>query len=363
MLQRLHLLIVNAAREAALAARYGDRWLLPSFTCGERARAALIAERWCVDRGIRGDIAGQWLGQMGPDAIHWLVVISTEHSAVPDQMSLEWIAVSDLASGRSVLDYQSWALGRCVERSTIPSVAGPFGRLDWPDRMREWIEQRVGVPCRTWTPYRVSAYEVVAGADTARGRIYCKGLSGPRAIEAATTERLAAVMPESFARTNALDVLDGGTVWWITGECRGRPADDPVLVGEALATVQRRVYTETGEPWIPMDLDPANVLVHDGRVAFIDLDDSFTGPPPLAMAGFALRCGGDRGGAYRAYERAWPQGSPIAWEAFERAALMFQTWCGWTRFRQHVERGELVADVELVERRIRARAERVLYRG
>src|SRR4051812_3215820 len=42
--------------------------------------------------------------------------------------------------------------------------------------------------------------------------------------------------------------------------------------------------------WIPLDLDPANVLLDDdGNVAFIDLDDSYIGPAPLAIASFARR--------------------------------------------------------------------------
>lgn len=364
MLQRLHLLVVDTERGTALAARYGNRWLLPSFTCGERTRAGLLAGSWCAERGIRGDVAGQWLGQMGADATDWLVVISTQDPVVSGHTPIEWIPLAILASGRSVLDYQTRALADCLERSALPRVPGPFGCLDWPRRMREWIETRLGVTCRTWTPYRVSAYEVVVGADTARGRIYCKGLSRDRAIEAATTQRLAAIAPESFARTIALDASDDGSVWWITAECRGRPAEDPSLVGAALASIQRRVYEQSGESWIPMDLDPANVLVDDGRVAFIDLDDSFTGPAPLAMAGFALRCGGERAAAYAAYERAWPQwAAPIEWSELERAAAVFQAWCGWMRLRQHVERGELIADLDLVERKIRARVERVLYRG
>lgn len=363
MLQRLHLLVVDAERETALAARYGDRWLLPSFTCDERARTTLLAGRWCDERSIRGDVAGQWLGRMGVDAIDWLVTISASDPPVRDRAALEWIPLAVLATSRSVLDYQTHALADSLERSALPRVRGPFGCLDWPRRMREWIEARVGASCRTWTPYRVSAYEVVVGADTTRGRVYCKGLSRERATEAATTQRLAAIAPESFARTIALDTRDDGSVWWITAECPGRPADDPALVGGALASIQRRVYEQTGEPWIPMDLDPANVLVDAGRVAFIDLDDSFTGPAPLAMAGFALRCGGDPGAAYAAYERAWPHPIPIQWSELERAAAVFHAWCGWMRLQQHVERGELIADLNLVERKIRARLERVFYRG
>jgi hypothetical protein len=324
----------------------------------------LLAAQWCAGRGISGDVAGQWLGRMRSNAVDWLMVLAARYLPAPAPIGLEWTSLTALANCRSVVDYQTWALARSLERGDLPSVNGPFGTLEWPGRMRAWIEGAAGVSCCAWTPYRTSAYEVVVGADTVRGRIYCKGLYGDRAAEAATTRRLAAVAPESFAPTIAIDVRGDGAVWWMTAECRGRPADDPALVGAALARLQQRVSADVEASWIPMDLDCSNVLIDGADVAFIDLDDAFTGPAPLAMAGFALRSRGDRAAAYHAYEQAWsPPLAALRWRDFEISATVFQAWCGWLRVRRHVERGELVADLDDVAEKIRARVGRELAGG
>jgi hypothetical protein len=107
--------------------------------------------------------------------------------------------------------------------------------------------------------------------------------------------------------------------------------------------------------WIPMDLDPSNVLVGgDGVVRFIDVDDSFFGPAPLAMATFVRRCGD--ASAHRTYEQSWnPPLTGVDWQSFLTAAGVVQTWLGWNRLRQNIERGDVHAALDLVEERIRAR--------
>ena len=112
--------------------------------------------------------------------------------------------------------------------------------------------------------------------------------------------------------------------------------------------------------WIPMDLDPANVLMdEDGRVRFIDVDDSFYGPAPLAMATYARRCG-DRA-AYRAYEDAWPgRLAAIDWRSFGVVASVIDSRLGWERMMQNIERGEVQAELDLVRTRVRERLTRAI---
>ena len=106
------------------------------------------------------------------------------------------------------------------------------------------------------------------------------------------------------------------------------------------------------QSWIPLDLDPDNVLVDDDDVVrFIDLDDSFTGPVPLAIATFARRVGrcavGAPGGTvlrdavYRAYEDAWPQSiAACDWSQVDIAALVIDAYLGLVRVKKHTERQE-----------------------
>jgi hypothetical protein len=263
------------------------------------------------------------------------------------------------------------------------------------------------------TPYRVGAHEVVLGADCAHGRVYFKGLTGERAAEARLTEALAAVAPDSFARTLALDRRADGTVWWLTAACPGQSGSEAHRAAETLAQVQQHVLAMGARPelavldletaahwasallgdspcgapvrqrcadvmradvpatWIPMDLDPSNILIDDeDRVRFIDVDDSFLGPAPLAMATLALRCGdrtllSARGARpsgraiYRTWELTWT--SPLTgldWAAFETAATVVQSWLGWNRLERNVARGEVYVDRDLAAERTRQRLAR-----
>jgi hypothetical protein len=397
---QLHLLLVDRETRTALAARFGTRWLLPSIVCSERVRAGPLAARWCAERGLRGDVAGQWLGRAQTSSVDWLIAISARRPSACAAAPLDWIDLDLLANSSSVIDYQTWAMGRCLAHHAMPAVEGPFGNLEWPEQALAWITALLGSPLCALTPYRVSAYEVVLGVDTARGRVYLKGLAGDHAAEAHITRRLAALAPASFAPTLALDHGADGMVWWLTGECAGRPSHDAALVGAALARVQHRLMdcvndlpdlrdvdlgaaalwacsgAQHGDlmwdacdwvqrapvprTWIPMDVDPTNVLVDGEDVRFIDVDDSFAGPAPLAIALFARRCGSPP--AYRAYEQSWsPPLERLDWQRLETAAVVFDAWSGWQRLQRNVARGEVDAPIDSLEARVRERLARDLY--
>jgi hypothetical protein len=403
MRQILHLLIVSRDRRRALAGRCGTRWLLPTMACGEHVRAGPLVAQWCRERNLAGDVAGQWLGRVQPEHIDWLMAFAARDASSTAALGLEWIEIDSLASGVSVLDYQSWALTRCLRGPVIPSVEGPFGNLEWPEHARAWIAASMGSAARAWTPYRTSAHEVVIGVETPRRPAFLKGLSGSRAHEPIVTQALAALVPESFAPTLAFENRGNGTVRWLAGKCPGEPSRDAPLVAAALARVQQQLTAcgrtlpgladleldsaaawacaGSGNPqhaeiirdacayardaamphtWIPMDLDPSNVLVHDGRVRFVDVDDSFVGPALLPIATFARRCG-DRA-AYRACEQSWsPRLTGIDWRRLEISAAVFQAWRGWERLRWNVEHGEVFAALDALEARVRRRLARELY--
>jgi hypothetical protein len=345
-----------------------------------------------TERGIGGDVAGQWLGRVTDDAIDWLVAIYAPPGSLRVANGLEWQRLDVLASSPPVLEYQQWALARTLVRGALPSVDGPFGNFSWPHDVRSWIGGVMGSPIAALTPYRAGAHEVVVGAESGEGRVYFKGLMQERAGEARITRALAAVEPDSFAPTIALGRRPDDVVWWLTGECTGRPYGDAHRVAQALARMQQRIVptgvwrelsrleleaatewagglfgasprgipANVPDSWIPMDLDPSNVLVDgDGGVRFIDVDDSFVGAAPLAMATLAARCG-DRS-LYRTYEQSWsPALTGLDWAAFEVTAAVVQAWLGWRRLERHIARGELFVDRELAAARTRARLSRAI---
>src|SRR5258708_10917814 len=171
MQQLLHLLIVDRDRRRSLATVHGARWLLPIVCCTERMRAGPLAAGWLAERGLSGDVVGQWLGRLTPtnDAMDWLVVVDARAprglATVPD---LRWVSLEHLKSSASILDYQHWALEKAIPRD-VPSSAGPFGSMTWFDEVREWLEIVAGPLSGSPVFYKVTPYEVVVGISTARG--------------------------------------------------------------------------------------------------------------------------------------------------------------------------------------------------
>ena len=404
MRQTLHVLVVDLARRRALAGRVGSKWMLPILDCGERARAGPLVARWCVARGISGDLVGQWLGRVSEHSADWLMAVAASGPCRPTDPALKWISLDSLAAGAAVLEYQQWAVAGVLADSATASVDGPFGNFTWPEAVRAWIAAAIGSEPSVLTPYRVSSHEVVLGADCAHGRVYFKGLMGERAAEARLTQALHVLAPDSFARTLALEER-GTAVWWLTEASPGLPAQDAHVVAAALAQMQQRVIACAGplaleiidlEPaaqwgsellgdpalaaavrhacgqamgapvprsWVPMDLDPGNVLVDsDGAVRFIDIDDSFAGPGALAMAPIAQRYGD--GAAFATYARSWsPPLERVDWESVNVAAAVLHAWLGWKRLTRNVERGEVHAALDRVRDRIRERLVKTLTAG
>lgn len=410
----LHLLVVDRSHRAALAAWRGTRWLLPALTCPERARVDSLIVRCFEERGLRGDIAGRWLGRLTPsqDSMDWLVAIDALPGSRATNSGLSWTPLDTLASGTSLLDYQQWAVAATLQQNGLPSVRGPFGNLTWPGEVRDWVGEVVGEPrVGPVTPYRVTSHEVVLSAETKRGRVYFKGLTADRTAEPRLTRVLSGLEPRAFARTLALEERPDDAVWWLAAECPGktlatRPdAGAAAIVARDLARVQRRVMASAqvlGElqevdlpsaavwsagllsdracraaveracdevrcadvprSWIPLDLDPVNVLVDDdGRISFIDVDDSFLGPAPLAMAMFARRCHDDS--ACHSYREAWsPPLKEVSWPAFNLAAVVVEAWLGWKRVEKSTDRGEAHGVLDVATTRLAQRLVRAVYR-
>lgn len=427
MQQHLHVLVVDRERREALATWYGTRWLLPMLCCEERTRAELQTTQWLEGHGVSGDLVGQWLGRMTPDAdsIDWLVVISA--SAQATRSTLRWTPMESLTSSASLLDYQPWAVARVTQESGQPSVPGPFGNLTWLDDVKQWVTDVAGrTPSGSITPYRVSPREVVLGIPTAQGCVYFKGLASDRAMEARITSGLSALAPRSFATTLALETRADGAFWWLADACPGTAlaecfsAERAIRVAAACAEIQRmtiangivlelpalclstaaewsiallessdlpagevatsceaieracRKVSDADAPlaWIPLDLDPVNVFVaDDGPVRFIDLDDSFAGPAPLAIATFARRVSrlqahrrrkaSSSESLYRAYQRAWPAAlGRCDWRSFEIAAVVLEARLGWERVVNNTARGDVHGVLDLARLRTAQRLAR-----
>ncbi len=407
MPQLLHLLIVDRSRRAALASRYGQRWLLPVLSSRERTRIDPLITRWLAEQGVTAHIAGHWLGRVTPaqDSMDWLVAIDASPGNGVTNSELAWTPLNGLVSTPAVLEYQHWAVSASLGQDALPSVRGPFGNLVWLDDVKRWIAEISGESqLGPITAYRATSHEVVLGVDTMGGRLYFKGLTPERAVEVGLTVALSELAPRAFAKTLVAERRSDGSVWWLQAECAGRDLArclNPQVtanVAGALACLQRDALSSaavlgTLEPvnlpdaagwaadlmgnktscdaieracavvtsavapqtWIPLDLDPANVLVdNDGLVSFIDLDDSFIGPAPLAMAMFARRSRNRSG--YEQYEKAWfPFLRGIPWPGLELAAAVVDAWLGWKRVVKNTDRGEVHGVLEIAAARLARR--------
>jgi hypothetical protein len=418
--QCLHLLIVDRSEDLVLVDWHQGRWLLPVFGSRERQRVAPLSVRHTARRGVAADAVGQWLGRVSAslDATDWLVVVRTRTVSNGGAASAGWRSPRSLRAESAVLEYQHWALDRTLACGERPRVPGPFGHPDWTDPVYAWIEKTAGTLARDdIVTYRISAYAVVMKLPPSSGTMYFKGLAPP-AGEAALTLALSRLAPRSFARTHALETGQGGELWWLTNECPGTTLarapslDGAVSVAEECGRLQRtlssslldgltpvvpemaaawslallqtsgavrliddacaRIYAacrdvvSADEPiaWVPLDLDPSNVLLDRGQVRFIDLEESHRGPAPLAIATFARRFSRLTSARpvpsdfsrriYSAYERGRrrPALAPSLWHAFEIVSMLLEMHAGWRRVLRNIERGELHAPLEFIERRL-----------
>jgi len=253
--------------------------------------------------------------------------------------------------------------------------------------------------------------------------MFFKGLTADRSSEARVTMTLSSVAPDVFARTRALTTRPDGAVWWLAEACAGVPFNAAAAPGRfervaaACARVQQEImvtaipYTADcyrvdlpaieswgsemlshgavgGElrdgraaiarafddldaahapsSWVPMDLDPANVLIDErDTVRFIDLDDSCQTAAPLAIATFGRRVKQLRGALasdsvralYRAYERSWTH-TPLEacqWSSIEVVSGVLEAHLGWRRAMASFMSGELHGPVDVLATRVARR--------
>lgn len=378
MQQLLHLLTVNLARRTTLATWLHQRWSLPIIVAPERARIGGLVRRWLQERGVEGQPIGQWLGRASPNgAVDWLMVVDAPSEAsMPSASTLCWTPLETLLASQSLLEYQQWAIARVLGVGDLPTVPGPFGDPHWLGEVLSWVTHALGgglcAPEACVFAHRLGSHEVVLECVTPGGRWFFKGLASDRAAEALITQALARVLPQSFARTAAMERRPDGSTWWLMDACPGVPlierltADAANRVVEAYASVQQAIAGEIvasgamptidlpalasragsliGEDadqrptaaaralideacrllgsdlplsWVAADLDPNNVVVEGDAVRFIDLDDALIGPAPLAIGTFARRVARALGDHWTplstarlvdAYERAWKPG-------------------------------------------------------
>jgi hypothetical protein len=418
MHQSLHLLIVDADAAAVLASWHGGRWLLPMLQCDERTRAGRSIAAWMADRAIAGTVVGQWLGRAAPhvDTLDWLLVVRASVRTRPGlDPALSWTPLAAVASSCSLLDYQQWAVSRALEGSHLPRVHGPFGTVDWPDAVTTWTGTVLGERCRADPPFRCSPSEVVLPLSTPHRTVFFKGLSLNRTCELAITAALASCDPDGFPSTIAAEARRDGSVWWLMDACpgiplahaptRGRveqaavaaaraqqrladrrsdshPVPLPVVAindalvwardllgeqreGSACVQALERACAVVEGPhlprtWTPLDLDPGNVLIEGRAVRFIDLDDSFLGPAPLAAATLARRLRRLHPAmnldevVRHAYEQAWSPRLMLGswWTSIEIASKLLEEHLGWKRAVLKTERGEITGVLEMATPRI-----------
>lgn len=352
MNQFLHLLLLERSTRRALVTNRAGLWILPVICAPETSRAGLVVREWLRQRGARGVVVGQWLGRVSPrqTALDWLVIVTVRGEDLRDtDRTLDWVEGESLVLGHSAVDYQQWAVARTLATGDGPAVPGPFGDLTWPDRVTMWVSEALNVDLfaagaeATW--HRSSPYEVVVEWWMPQGRWFFKGLASHRRGEAEATRRIAALLPDWFPRTVALEIRSPDTAWWLMQGCPGILLAErltprgALCAARAYATVQQQLIrvladgVESPFPlldlsmtqawalqmlsdqdrvkdrqltaivdacgaviasadeisWVAPDLDPTNVLIDHGQVRFIDLDDAALGPAPLGMATLARR--------------------------------------------------------------------------
>lgn len=358
------------------------------------------------------------------DDVDWLVVVRASARRSADQSAgLRWVPLACLESRVSLLEYQHWAVGTAMGTRALPSIPGPFGTMWWMDEVLAWVRSVIGErelgPTGEIVPHRTTAYNVVLQIPTRSGALYFKGVSADRSDETITMWRLSELLPKAFPSTCAARTLSDGSVWWLMEECPGTPLTVTPVTPERAARVAvayarlqqelaRRLGSDSVPPvrqleiarmvvwaealladactpaeaarygdvirracwracrrevprgWIFTDLDPANVLVHDEQVRFIDLGDARIGPAPIALSTFARRLrrlGVPSDGPYGAYEAAWTPALSLRheWPVFELLSCLFECYGSWMRVVVKDQRGETHGLLERLRTRLAKR--------
>jgi len=412
----LHFLILDGDRRRALAIRSAAGWLFPSAACATGMRLGPVVSRVLGGLGLTGDGVGQWNARVTPDggSIDTLVITVARPKAGRCGMDHDWIVVGDLLALPALVEYQAWALRRTFGDRTA-DVTGPFEMLNWFSSVAEWMRGLVG-SFEGVTIHRATEWEVVLGISEGSRRWYFKGLTRERAIEAHLTMSLAMMCPASFAPTVAIESGPNGTTRWLMESWPGVPLSarltdasiahaaaecvrmqerigdvrclrpalprldavaltrwswdivDPSRDRQATDAIDRAVDDVVAagfaDRWLPLDLDPANILLDDqDRVAVIDLDDSFVGPAPLAAATLVRRVrararrGATASGAdvvRVAYERMSQRPmTPRLWKALDTLAVVIEARLACQRLETARARGALQGPVDILVDRIR----------
>ena len=402
----LHLLIVDVETRSAAATTHGGRWLLPVTVCDERQRTEEAVRQKLSAAGTDAFIVGQWKGSIGSDGqqADWLLVARVVQSAM--RTGAEWLPLDVLRDRPALLHYQETVVTEILADGDLPAVCGPFGSFRWADDALAWLRE-IGIRVEEGriTPLRTGAFELVLRVETTPV-VYLKGLSPSRTVEIDVTRQLAAAVPDAFPRTIDLRHRGDGSAWWLIEACPARMPVDPGAVVRRLAEVQnalgprvqlsaggitalpvapldravewardvldaptaqavadacRRVADSAPWAWIPMDLDCGNVLAPaPDRVVFIDLDDSFHGPAPLAAALFARRL--RDASLTRAWAAAWTPRPDVDWHAADVAAAALEGYLGWRRVLERTRRGEVRGATGVALRVLAARLRAVVHR-
>ncbi|MCA1584777.1 MAG: hypothetical protein LC791_08405 [Acidobacteria bacterium] len=360
MQQALHLLTIDLEQGLALGHWQGSRWLLPVLYVGERVRPGPLVQRWLAARGWSGLLVGQWLGRAthSGEVLDWLgIVIAPAGAGQITDASLTWAPIRQFASSRSIVDYQQWALATTLDKHHVPSVPGPFGSPIWYERVKAWIDRQVGTTSSP-IPYRTSCEEVVLGLTAPTGTVYFKGLPCDRAAEAHVTVAMSSLAPGWLPPVD----VSSATVWAVALLQEQGP-EMARRIGRVEQASDAVSVAHVSQTWIPLDLDPTNVLLDEEEVRFIDLDDSYLGPAPLAITTFARRVtrahvaekGAQvRGAIYRAYDREWSPARRAGdrWPAFEIVSVCLEEYLGWKRLEGKTARGEVSGVLEIARARV-----------
>jgi hypothetical protein len=379
----------------ALTRSFGEHALLPVLVCNERVRGTLAVSRWLSMAGVEGAVIGQWLGRAAPtsDTVDWLVVVLSSRGT-DRPAGLRWLASERLGDARLLCAYQRWAIERANNANGMPTTTGPFGQVDWLHEVSSWVEEKTEAPVRGIVTYKATPSEAVLRFNTSQGEVFFKGLSLDRASEAHLTSALASICPESFAQTVALETRTDGTVWWLARACPGvslaavATPENVARVAAAYTGIQERITLSglnaissccpvldveeatsciselTGASdaakdirdrccarlqsaceavssprvrrrWIALDLAPGNILLDCDDVRFIDLDDSFIGPAPLALATLSRRLK-----------------TNLGLGSFDVIATALEAWLGWRKVAGMTARGEVEGVLDLARDRL-----------
>jgi hypothetical protein len=219
----LHLCVVNDTRDRVFTRRLENGWLLPACAIATGVKPAPLVAAALRRLGIAADVVcvRSLAANASSPIVEW-IGLARAHAGI--QCDRQWIDLRTLCAEPAVLAPQRAAIEMVAACLQNPDNDRPYFHPDWVSATRAWVDTRLSESGRTgpvrYTVLDATTRRVTVSCDTPTERLYFKGLTPSRCVEALVVRAAQAIMPGRYAPTVG---WCPARAWWLTARVKGAP--------------------------------------------------------------------------------------------------------------------------------------------